>query len=888
MFRVFWPVGLRECDLKINRRSEWRWGVTTIAAVVVLLCAGGLIAQTESEAPVGSPAPAMVDIGQTLRAQALDEAREGDLDKVSETLDEALMLDPNDPKALRAKALLEEFDALTEWSQESQAEELEGLIGRIEWYLLAQTYRDEHPGCPAVAELSEQFDALLEQYDEGASLTTGLEAATPEEAEAMREETLVTLADTIDGLGKVSDSLAEKSGAYFEALEVVDDELIVKLEAFREGWAACDFSTAVGVYRAANDLRPIERKMAERLVDVEVMLSEDPWKMTLSMASSARKLLADDVDPTTLGWYQRVVADAETRGAALMDEAKWTDAMVAYTGLEGLDRMNPDWRQMAKIVRRHVRAEQFYGHPEPNEETGQASEPFDWEEFTENVDARMVRMIIARIDSFYVMPVDYEKLINHAISSLRVLAETPQAADSFPNLADDELRDAFLTRLNEIETHFNEKEGPLDHLDLVLTLNRVMTASNETVGLPRNVIAVEFADGFLSALDPHTNAIWPSEVVQFEKSTKGQFTGVGIQVDKQPGEPLHVVTPMAGTPAYKAGIRMNDYILAVDGKETADMELERIIDRIVGEKGTTVVLTIRRKGVAKPFDVDVERDTIMIDTIKGWELGEGGDWSYVLDEENKIGYIRLTRFTEETLTDLQRALMEIKAQGVESLVLDLRFNPGGLLGQAHGVVDEFVPEGQVVMTQGRQVRAGSLSARKGGLFTEGELVVLVDEYSASASEIVSGALKDLGRATVIGQRSYGKGSVQQVLMLGRNEHESYLKVTSAYYYVGPSEILVHRRNGEEAWGVDPHVPVKMSSRQTQDWLDVRRRTDLVREDVPETLAEDLDAQLDADVQLQTALLLIRLEQALAPDAPVDTGEGEPQVADATVAAEATE
>jgi carboxyl-terminal processing protease len=865
--------------LKTNRRSEWRCGVREILALVMLLVSVGvLVAQTAPEESAAS----LVDIGWTLRARAADEAREGELDAVACTLEEALALDPEDPRSLAGLVLLDEYEALTVASQAQQAEELEGLIARIERYLLAQAYRNAHPEDETVASLQESVDDLLDIYDGGASLASALESATPEEAEALRETTLVALAETVETVEELEGELTDQEGDYFALLAEIAGELIEELDALSAAWSACDFSTSVSVYRAANDLRPIERAMAERMVDMDVMLSEDPWKMSLSMASVARKLLVDDVEPSSLEWYGRVVADAEQRGEALMAEAEWTDAMIAYGGLEGLDRMDPEYRKMAKIVGRHVRAERFYGHPEADEEGEDAPEPFDWDDFANNVDARMVRKIIARIDSFYVMPVDYTKLIDHSISSLRVLAETPQAADSFPNLGDEELRDAFTARLDAISEHFHAKEGPLTHLDLVLTLNRVMTASSETVVLPRNVIAVEFADGFLSALDPHTSAIWPSAVVQFEKATRGHFTGVGIQVDKKPGESLHVVTPMAGTPAYKAGIRMDDYITKVDGKETADMELDRIIDRISGAKGTEVVLTIRRKGVAKPFDLPVVRDTIMIDTIKGWQLEEGGEWDFVLDAENKIGYIRLTRFTEDTLDDLRVALKELKDQGVESLVLDLRFNPGGLLGQAHGVVDQFVPGGQVVMTQGRQVKAGALSARKGGLFTEGELVVLIDEYSASASEIVSGALKDLGRATIIGDRSYGKGSVQQVLMLGHEDSESYLKVTSAYYYVGPSEILVHRRNGEEVWGVDPHVSVTMSSRQTQNWLDVRRRTDLVHEDVPETLAEDLDAQLEADIQLQTALLMLRLERTLTTDADVtdvaadDDGE---QVAD---------
>jgi carboxyl-terminal processing protease len=357
--------------------------------------------------------------------------------------------------------------------------------------------------------------------------------------------------------------------------------------------------------------------------------------------------------------------------------------------------------------------------------------------------------------------------------------------------------------------------------------------------------------------------IWPYDVADFTKQTMGHFHGVGIQISKEDGEPLKVVTPLADSPGYKAGIKSGDLIVAVngDGKrfvQTRQLSVDKCVRIITGPKDTKVILRVKRLGRLKPFDVEIVRKRIEIQTIKGWKVRPDGSWDFMIDPDSRIGYVRLTQFTDTTVGDLHKALESLSDQGCKSLVLDMRYNPGGLLRAAVEVVDTFVSKGQIVSTGGRQSQRRAHRARPTGKFLLGDVVCLVNEYSASASEIVSGALQELGRATVVGARSYGKGSVQNLISI--RGHNAILKLTTAYYYVGDSEKLLHRRNGNKNWGVMPEVKVPITPRQAKRWLDIRRRTDLLKKVDPKELDIDLKKQLECDQQLRTAMLILKLKQ----------------------------
>ncbi len=833
--------------------------------LVIALMVTALAPVQGQQEPVSQTPPVVAASPAEAARQALAQIRQGDFAAAELVLRDATEMAPDSEAFAEASDLMELFLARLTRAQIEQGEEYAAAVARVERYLLADDYVNEHGQEEAFLELREAIEAISLAI-EPAPTITDVENVSPlaSEADALRDEAIEAIGDTLELERTLVATLSEYDDEYHVMLCRANLETITQLEAMGEAWLTADFSTPEAYHASLNMLRPCGMDLAEALVDQMTMVDEQPWLMALVLTDVAVGLAGDE-PVFQAPWYQAMIERAEELGEGFIEDAQWEDAYHIYSSLEEIDHDSKTYEDMAALVRQHVRVLRFYGQerPEEGEEDSADVQAIAWETLVEGISEDMVNRMVVQVDNNYVTPVDYRELVEAGLSSIAVLAETPQAANSFEGLADDELREEFIAQIQSARDHFQAKAGPLSHLDLVLAFHRVRLASESTVQIPTEVLSMEFADGFLSALDEFTSTIWPYDVAQFEKNTQGHFVGVGIQVEKEPGQPMRVVTPMAGTPAYYAGIRMGDVILAVDGVETAPLTTDQVIERIVGEQGTTVVLRIERQGSSLPFDVPIVRDRIVIRTIKGWQRDDEGDWSFVLDEANNIGYIRMVRFTEETTEDLREALAALEEAGVESLVLDLRFNPGGLLDQAIQVVDEFVESGQVVMTQGRQVPRSAVRAGSQGAFTEGNLVVLVDEYSASASEIVAGALSDLGRATIVGQRSFGKGSVQQVQPISANP-EAFLKLTAAYYYVGRSERLLHRHNGATQWGVEPDVAIDMTPRQTRRWLDIRRRTDLVHDTVPDMLAVDLADQLDADIQLQAALLVAQMEQILGP------------------------
>jgi len=332
---------------------------------------------------------------------------------------------------------------------------------------------------------------------------------------------------------------------------------------------------------------------------------------------------------------------------------------------------------------------------------------------------------------------------------------------------------------------------------------------------------------------------------------------VGIQISKEDGEPLKVVTPLADSPAFRAGIKTNDLIIAVDGERTEGLSIDKLVRRITGEKGTKVTLRIKRTGLVKPIDMPIIREEIRIRTVKGWRRMPSGEWDHLIDPEQKIGYVRITQFTDQTSAHVSEALAELLKAGMRSLVVDLRYNPGGLLRAATNVANDFLDAGRIVSTRGLQTRQTEINARTTGRFLHGDVIFLANRHSASAAEIVAGAVQDRMRGLIVGERTFGKGSVQNVIPI--RKHRAFLKLTTAYYYL-PQGRCLHRIDGAEAWGVDPNVEVRVTPRQAKRWLDIRRKTDLIREIDPQELAKELESQYRADVQLNVAVLLLKLMQ----------------------------
>ena len=347
----------------------------------------------------------------------------------------------------------------------------------------------------------------------------------------------------------------------------------------------------------------------------------------------------------------------------------------------------------------------------------------------------------------------------------------------------------------------------------------------------------DMINGGLEHLDPHSSFINPKEYKQFTRSSKGKFGGVGIQIstDRQTGQ-LTVISPMVGTPAYEAGVMAGDMITKIDGKTTENMRLSEAVDLIQGEPGSKVVLTVIHEGTKEPLDLEMNRAEIEVHSVMGDQRKADNptEWEYIIDKANKIAYIRLIAFNENTTADLRKAVEQIQREGGRGLIIDLRNNPGGLLRSAVQVSDLFLTEGRIVSTKGRNQQEQTYDARPEGTlmlpYDKYPIVILVNKYSASASEIVAAALQDHKRAIIIGERSYGKGSVQNIIEM--ENHSSALKLTTASYW-RPSGKNIHRfpdAKDTDEWGVKPNpgfeVPLKDEERL--EYMIYRRDRDIVQ------------------------------------------------------------
>ncbi len=299
--------------------------------------------------------------------------------------------------------------------------------------------------------------------------------------------------------------------------------------------------------------------------------------------------------------------------------------------------------------------------------------------------------------------------------------------------------------------------------------------------------------GMLSSLDPHSSFLKPEEFKELQVETKGVFSGIGIEITLKDGV-LTVVSPIEGTPADKAGLKAKDKIIKIDGKLTKDMTLIEAVKLLRGEKGTDVTITIMREGWTELKDFTLTRDVIPLVSVRSRPLN------------SEYGYVRITNFQDKTTSDLRKALDELEAKnsGIKGLVLDLRNNPGGLLDQAVQVADEFLDSGLIVYTDGRiKEQKIRFEAQPNDHPRDYPIVVLVNEGSASAAEIVAGALQDQKRAIILGTQTFGKGSVQTIIPL---EDGSAVRLTTARYYTPNGRSI-------QATGIEPDIVVPFDPRE---------------------------------------------------------------------------
>ena len=345
-------------------------------------------------------------------------------------------------------------------------------------------------------------------------------------------------------------------------------------------------------------------------------------------------------------------------------------------------------------------------------------------------------------------------------------------------------------------------------------------------------------NGMLTSLDPHSAYLTPDLYKELQVDTKGSFGGLGIEITVRNGV-LTVVSPIEDTPAYRAGVKAGDQVIKIDGEFTKDMTLVEAVKKMRGPKGSKVVLSIKREGVNQIFDVSLVREVIKIQSVKSKMLDKG------------YGYIRLTQFQERSANDVERMLEQWSREGaIEGIVLDLRNDPGGLLTQAVKVSDLFLDAGMIVYTDGRlENQKQKYFARRPGSYTEFPMVVLVNGGSASASEIVAGALQDHKRATVIGTQTFGKGSVQTIMPLGNS---TAIKLTTARYYTPSGRSI-------QAKGITPDVVVEEPGSQQ-----VRlREADLTRH---------LDNSQDKEAAAKAAAAAATANAKQTPTPAVPAGE----------------
>jgi carboxyl-terminal processing protease len=368
--------------------------------------------------------------------------------------------------------------------------------------------------------------------------------------------------------------------------------------------------------------------------------------------------------------------------------------------------------------------------------------------------------------------------------------------------------------------------------------------------------------GMLSSLDPHSAFLNRKHFNDMQVQTRGEFGGLGIEVTME-NNIVKVVAPIDDTPAARAGVMANDLITHLDGEQIVGLTLEQAVEKMRGKVGTAITLTIQRKGNDEPIELKIVRDRIRINAVRA-------------RAEKDVAYIRVTTFNEQTHANLVSSVERLKKEigpSLKGYIIDLRNNPGGLLDQAIAVTDDFLERGAIVLTKGRNLEETQRSNARAGDLTEGKrVIVLINGGSASASEIVAGALQDHNRALVIGSRSFGKGSVQTIIPLGQN---GAIRLTTARYYT-PSGRSIQAKGIDPDVVVEQELPEELKARASKEKprgeasLRGHLKGDAAKDGKEESGSNSyVPPEADKDTQLQYALKLMRGEIPEPPPRPAD-------------------
>jgi carboxyl-terminal processing protease len=582
--------------------------------------------------------------------------------------------------------------------------------------------------------------------------------------------------------------------------------------------------------------------------------------------------------------FQRAI----DKSTELEANGKWLDGYIScYSWLSAIDKDNKTYEDYADdLLEKANIVASFQDSP-----CETSSERY------ENIEQRMFTRTIDALSFGYVSVIDYAEMGRKALTRCERLGEvmekiaesnsveiieqvyeddkkTPVRSEglsrmtSLASIKTEKLSD-WLSGLYSMKNEVNQSLASISKDKFLSIFNEVLELNAATMELPETVLIAQFSDAALRALDPYTTIIWPKHVKDFDKAMTNEFTGIGVEISKEKGL-LSVGSLLPDTPAYNSGLDAGDIIEKVDGVDTKDMSIMCAVKSITGPAGTDVVLTVRTPNKKKQRQITITRAKIVVPTIRGQNRNEKGRWLNMIDEQSKIGYVRLTSFSEKSAADFEKLLIDLEAQGMQGLILDLRFNSGGLLSSAIEIADKFLTEGLIVSTRPKWHQPRTYAyAHKKATHPPNPLVILINGASASASEIVAGALADTQheRALLVGSRTTGKGSVQTIT--GHPGGGAQLKYTMAYYHL-PSGQKVEspeamKKRDRDDWGVAPDVKIKLRSDELRKMLEMRRDNDVLvkkgHNDDSEPLEKhSVQDMLDADPQLAVGVLVIKAMQ----------------------------
>ncbi len=664
-----------------------------------------------------------------------------------------------------------------------------------------------------------------------------------------------------------------------------------------------DIRNAIQLLQSNFEKQQVEREkqITEQREELAKLLEEahdnDPTKLSeaLAVVLFLDSIVLDRHELLQEAEIQNLInraAETATKAEAKQD---WLTAMELFARLnlleEASQRFKPDIER--QLIRRemltlYVPERYWQLRDEKLRELGEEGLPAynargdDFRKKLDGVTSELVMTAVAQGARNHISGTALKDMVIGGIENLEMFASMDDLTEAFPKLSDAKARNAFIDHLATERANLKAANRDISIVDLRRTLSRLIDVNVRSVGLPTEVVFHEFGSGAMGTLDEFSQIVWPHELRTFYKRLDSTFIGVGIQIVNDPvtGD-LQVFTPMPGMPAVRAGIRAGDIIAKVDGESTVGMTTDQAVEVITGPKGTKVVLTIKRTdddGEEITKDITITRDEIEVATVSGWRKRSPApdDWDWYVDRDQRIGYIRLDKFAQDSTDELDAAITQLRRDGLNGLILDLRFNSGGQLNQAIEISNRFIESGTLVSTvNSRTEPPRSHSANKWKASLAGlPVVVLVNGNSASASEIVAGALKDYGNAgnihaIVLGERTYGKGTVQN---LHRVTADAAMKVTTQFYQL-PSGKVIHRQAGDENWGVNPDLTVPLLPSQVNEWLLLRRDADVFQIDEfgqaldfkprnPEgDIVERPDPQdlIDKgiDLQLHTAVVLLK-------------------------------